>query len=107
MRAVMLGVMRPVREDRTPSLDDCSGILGSMREGPALTPVIGDYRWSSTTTEVPKRVLPERPRVWVAAARCGTRLEDQMAHAVVMHVKLPQDGSPDDGQRMLEDIVVP
>jgi hypothetical protein len=30
-----------------------------------------------------------------------------MAHAVVMQVKLPQDGSPDDAQRMLEDIVIP
>ena len=30
-----------------------------------------------------------------------------MAHAVVMQVKLPQDGSPDDAQRMLEDVVIP
>ena len=30
-----------------------------------------------------------------------------MAHAVVMKVKLPQDGSPDDAQRMLEEIVIP
>ena len=29
-----------------------------------------------------------------------------MAHPVVMQVKLPQDGSPDDAQRMLE-IVIP
>jgi hypothetical protein len=31
----------------------------------------------------------------------------KMAHAVVMQVKLPQDGNPDDAQRMLEEIVVP
>jgi hypothetical protein len=30
-----------------------------------------------------------------------------MAHAVVMQVKLPQDGNPEDGQRMLEEVVVP
>jgi hypothetical protein len=30
-----------------------------------------------------------------------------MAHAVVMQVKLPQDGGPDDAQRMLEEIVIP
>ena len=30
-----------------------------------------------------------------------------MAHAVVMQVKLPQAGSPDDAQRMLEEIVIP
>ena len=30
-----------------------------------------------------------------------------MAHAVVLHVKLPQDGNPEDGQRMLEEVVVP
>jgi hypothetical protein len=30
-----------------------------------------------------------------------------MAHAVVMQVNLPQGGSPDDAQRMLEDVVVP
>ncbi len=30
-----------------------------------------------------------------------------MAHAVVMQVKLPQDGSPGDAQRMLEEVVIP
>jgi hypothetical protein len=30
-----------------------------------------------------------------------------MAHAVVLQVKLPQDGNPEDGQRMLEEVVVP
>lgn len=30
-----------------------------------------------------------------------------MAHALVLHVKLPQEGSPEDSQRMLEEVVVP
>lgn len=30
-----------------------------------------------------------------------------MAHAVVMQVKLDQDVSPDEGQRMLEEVVMP
>jgi hypothetical protein len=34
-------------------------------------------------------------------------VEDEMAHAVVMQVKLPQEGDPEDAQRMLEEIVVP
>jgi hypothetical protein len=38
---------------------------------------------------------------------CGARLEDEMAHAVVMQVKLDQDVGPDEGKRMLEEIVVP
>ncbi len=30
-----------------------------------------------------------------------------MAHAVVMQVKFSQDQSPEDGQRMLEEVVIP
>jgi hypothetical protein len=30
-----------------------------------------------------------------------------MAHALVLHVKLPQEGSPEDSQKMLEEVVVP
>jgi hypothetical protein len=30
-----------------------------------------------------------------------------MAHALVMQVKLPQDGPPDEAQKMLKEIVVP
>ena len=30
-----------------------------------------------------------------------------MAHAVVLHVKLPEGGSPEEGQRMLNEQVVP
>jgi hypothetical protein len=35
------------------------------------------------------------------------RLEDQMAHAVVMQVTFRQDSTPEDGQRMLEEVVIP
>jgi hypothetical protein len=30
-----------------------------------------------------------------------------MPHALVLHVKLPQEGSPEDSQKMLEEVVVP
>ena len=30
-----------------------------------------------------------------------------MAHALVLHVKLPQEGSPEDAQQMLDEVVVP
>jgi hypothetical protein len=34
-------------------------------------------------------------------------MEDQMAHAVVMHVKFREGQTPEDGQRMLEEVVIP
>ena len=38
-------------------------------------------------------------------AACDGRIN--MAHAIVMQVKLPQERSPDDAQRMLEEVVIP
>src|ERR1035441_1042524 len=61
----------------------------------------------STFKAVSERAVSERPRVGWLPLDVARNWRGKMAHAVVMQVKLPQDGSPNDAQRMLEEIVIP